>query len=47
MLWRVSPSSSSGHVALVVDWDDTYVQLLGGNQSNQVCVKSYPLTRIL
>lgn len=47
VLWRVSPSSRSGHVALVVDWDDTYVQLLGGNQSNQVCVKSYPRTRIL
>lgn len=31
----------SGHVGFLVDIDDNFVHLLGGNQSNKVCVQKY------
>ncbi|WP_433910756.1 TIGR02594 family protein [Sphingomonas yabuuchiae] len=36
-------SSSGNHVAFFVGQTATHIQLLGGNQSNQVKVSSYPL----
>lgn len=39
----------SGHVGFVerVDEMDAVVHVLGGNQGNQVCVRPYPLSRVL
>ncbi len=47
VLWRGKESSASGHVGLVVDWTDTHVTLLGGNQHNSVCRETYPIDRVL
>lgn len=35
-------SSWKGHVGFVVDFDENYVWLLGGNQSDQVKISRYP-----
>lgn len=36
-----------GHVGIVVKFDDDYVWLLGGNQSNMVCVRKYSRSKEL
>jgi len=41
VLWRVSPTSSYGHVAFFIKKDQNYIWLLGGNQSDQVCIEKY------
>jgi len=47
VFWRGSKDGWKGHVALFINriGDDIYV--LGGNQSNQYCIKIYPSYRIL
>ncbi len=47
IFWRESPESWKGHVALYCHHDDLNVYCLGGNQSNQVCIKAYPRSRVL
>lgn len=47
VFWRGSPTSWKGHVGFVDHVDSANVYVLGGNQSNQVNVKPYPLTRLL
>ena len=47
ILWRGQKDSAQGHVALYVNSDDHYLYLLGGNQSNSVCIKRYPRYRFL
>lgn len=47
VLWRVSPESWKGHVGLYIKHDDRYVYMLGGNQDNSVCIKRYPIERVL
>lgn len=48
VLWRVSPNSGSGHVAMFVGFDDIgRPLLLGGNQGNAVSIKAYPPSRVL
>ena len=42
VLWRESRSSSKGHIAYFASRRNGYLYLLGGNQSNRVCVKGYP-----
>lgn len=37
----------SGHVGIVETWDDTNFVILGGNQSNRVCVMLYPMSKLL
>lgn len=37
----------SGHVALFERQEGTTLHLLGGNQANSVCVKPYPVSRLL
>lgn len=49
ILWRVSPTSSYGHVAF---FDSRLpllglVRLLGGNQHDQVGIDAYPIDRII
>lgn len=34
-------SETQGHVGFLVDHDDAFVHLLGGNQKNKVCVAKY------
>ncbi len=41
------PNPSSGHVAFFVDTELGRVRVLGGNQSNQVNISSYPADRLL
>jgi uncharacterized protein (TIGR02594 family) len=47
VLWREHPDSWKGHVGFYINDDDKYIYILGGNQSNQVCIKPYPKTRLL
>ena len=47
VLWREHPSSWKGHVAFYIKSNEKYVWLLGGNQSNKVCIKKYPLNKVL
>lgn len=47
VLWSGKQSGTAGHVGLVVDWTDTHVTLLGGNQSDSVCEATYELDRVL
>lgn len=39
--------ANSGHVAFYVKSDLLFVYLLGGNQSNQVCIQKYPKYKVL
>lgn len=47
VLWRGSRNSWQGHVGFVAKHYFVNGELLGGNQSNQVCIQSYPLDRVL
>lgn len=47
VLWRESKSSWKGHVGFFIKATKRYVYLLGGNQSNKVCIKAYPKNRVL
>ena len=47
VLWRGSINSSKGHVGFYVKTVGNVVYILGGNQDNIVCIKPYPLERVL
>ncbi len=47
VLWRKSPTDWRGHVGFYIGGNFNYVALLGGNQSNKVCVREYPMKRVL
>lgn len=47
VFWRGSKSSWKGHVGFYVGESGKYVKVLGGNQSDKVCIKNYPKKRIL
>ena len=47
VFWRESRSSWKGHVAFFVRETPAEIVCLGGNQSNKVCEKSYPKSRLL
>ncbi|MCT4629776.1 TIGR02594 family protein [Winogradskyella sp.] len=47
IFWRDSPLSWKGHVAFFIKETKGYVYVLGGNQSNKVCIKAYPKNRVL
>jgi uncharacterized protein (TIGR02594 family) len=49
VFWRVSPASGKGHVGFYVgeDADKTAFQILGGNQSNRVCLTWVGKDRLL
>jgi len=40
-------NETQGHVGFLVGYDDTFVHLLGGNQSNKVCVQKYAKHEVL
>lgn len=47
--WRGIKDSIYGHVGIPITYtdDNKYVNTLGGNQSNTVCIKPYPAERLL
>lgn len=47
IFWRESPDSWKGHVGFYIREDDTWIYVLGGNQSNQVKVSAYRKNRVL
>jgi uncharacterized protein (TIGR02594 family) len=47
VLWRESPDSWKGHVGFLVKETASNVFLLGGNQSDQVCIQEYSKDRVL
>ena len=47
VFWRESPKSWKGHVGFFIKETKRYVYVLGGNQSNKVCIKAYPKNRVL
>lgn len=49
VFWRESKSSWKGHVGFFIGFsqDGNYVYVLGGNQNNMVCIKAYPIYRVL
>lgn len=47
ILWRGAPTSWMGHVGFVVRETPKTLSLLGGNQSDSVCIKAYPRARLL
>lgn len=47
VLWRGSPNSAQGHVGFFVRQQGNRVDLLGGNQGNQVNITGFPVERVL
>jgi uncharacterized protein (TIGR02594 family) len=47
IFWRGSPTSWKGHVAFYINHDENNIYVLGGNQGNQVCIRPYPIDRLL
>ena len=47
IFWRESVDSWKGHVGIYVNRIDDFIYVLGGNQGNMVCIKSYPAERVL
>ena len=48
VLWRISPTSNYGHVAFYVSKNlDGTINLLGGNQDNQVEIKAFSTNQVL
>lgn len=47
VFWRKSPNSIYGHVGLYINETKSRVLCLGGNQSQQVQISSYPKSRVL
>ena len=47
VFWRESKSSWKGHVGFYISEDEDNYYVLGGNQSNMVCIKPYPKSRLL
>lgn len=47
VFWRVAPNTAFGHVAFFIRKQGGYVWVLGGNQSDQVCIQRFPLSQVL
>lgn len=48
VFWRgANPNGWQGHVALFVSEDESNYFVLGGNQSNMVCIKPYSKSKLL
>lgn len=47
VFWREKVDGFKGHVGFYVAEDDTHFHLLGGNQSNKVCVQRIEKKRLL
>jgi uncharacterized protein (TIGR02594 family) len=47
VFWRQHPDSWKGHVAFFIRETETEIFVLGGNQNNEVSIKSYPIHKLL
>jgi len=47
VLWRGDPKGWMGHVGFFIKKDESGIWMLGGNQSNQVCIMPYNEDRLL
>ena len=47
VMWRIHRTHGAGHVGFLVGATAGTVDLLGGNQHNEVCVRTYPRARVL
>lgn len=47
VLWRGSKTAAEGHVGFFITERDGLIYILGGNQSDKVCVSAYPKTQLL
>lgn len=47
VLWRGSPTATTGHVGFFVKSDEKTVWLLGGNQNNKVTILPFNKTQVL
>ena len=47
VLWREKPTGAKGHVGFLEHSFLSFVQLLGGNQGDQVCSAPYAKSRVL
>lgn len=47
VFWRISPTSSFGHVSFFIRQLNGVVYCLGGNQSDSVNISAYPLSQVL
>lgn len=47
VFWRESKSSGLGHVAFFIKKEGNYIYVLGGNQSDKVCIEKYPASQLL
>lgn len=47
IFWRNDPASWEGHVGLFINWNDKYIWVLAGNQSNSLNIIAYPRERLL
>jgi len=47
VFWRDNPDSWKGHVGLYCSEENGKIKVLGGNQSDKVCIKSYSKDKVL
>ena len=47
VFWRSSPDSWKGHVGIFINEENNLMQVLGGNQSDQVNISKYSKNKIL
>ena len=47
VFWRNKKDGWRGHVGIYINETDDYINVLGGNQGNEVCIKEYPKKRLL
>lgn len=47
VLWRGSKTGTFGHVGFYIKKDKKYIWILGGNQSNKVCIQKYPIENLI
>lgn len=47
VLWRISRDSVFGHVGFFINETETGINILGGNQANQVNIQTFPKTQLL
>jgi len=47
IFWRIASDSPYGHVGFYIAENDDNYWVLGGNQSNMVCIREYPKLRLL
>lgn len=47
VLWRGTPDGDAGHVGFYAGQTDTHINLLGGNQKDQVSIAPFPKTQLL